>query len=80
MPEIRTPRRPSEMPLMQFEGYCAVCTGDVPVSQDVGIFSIDFSGENIAGWNLDYVLAPPLSGSINRNDAVGKLTVLLGCQ
>ncbi len=70
----------AEMPLMQFEGYCAVCSGDVPASQDVGIFSIDYSGENDAGWNLDYVLAPPLSGSINRSDTVGKLTALLGCQ
>jgi hypothetical protein len=65
---------------MQFDGYCAVCTGETPGSREVGVFNIDYTDEQSANWNLDYMLAPPLNGSINRGDEVGKLTVLLGCQ
>ena len=70
----------AEVPLMQFEGYCAVCNGETPTSRDVGVFNIDYTDEQNAGWNLNYMLAPPLNGSVDRSDAVGKLTIPLGCQ
>ncbi len=70
----------AEAPLLQFSGYCAVCTGPEPTTQEVGLFTIDYTDETSASWNLNYVLAPPLSGSVNRTDPGGKLTTTLTCQ
>jgi subtilisin family serine protease len=66
--------------LQQFQGYCAVCTGAPPTSREVGLFTINYTDENHAGWNLDYLLAPPLGGSVNRDDSVEKLTLPVTCQ
>jgi subtilisin family serine protease len=70
----------AEIPLLQFSGYCAVCAGDTPTSEEVGLFTLDYSDETTASWNLNYVLAGPLSGSVNRSDDVIKLTTPLVCQ
>jgi subtilisin family serine protease len=69
----------TETALMQYSGYCAVCTGDVPTSRAVGVFTMDYVDDQNAGWNLDYLLLPPLSGSVKRSDVVAKLTVPLPC-
>lgn len=70
----------TEMSLLQYTGYCAVCTGDEPTSQEVGVLTMDYTDEVSATWNLDYILAPPLAGSVKRSDDVAKLTVPLLCQ
>jgi hypothetical protein len=69
-----------EAPLHQYSGYCAVCSGPVPTSQEVGLFTIDYTDEQSGSWNLNYVLAPPLNGSVNRTDDIGILTSPLACQ
>jgi subtilisin family serine protease len=68
-----------ELSLGQWSGYCAVCTGDTPTKEPVGVFTGDFSDENNMTWNLNYVLNAPLSGSIDRTDDTRKLTVPLIC-
>lgn len=70
----------AEIPLQQFSGYCAVCSGPAPTAREVGLFTLDYTNEGSAGWNLNYVLAEPLSGSIDRSDDVIKLTTPLVCQ
>jgi hypothetical protein len=70
----------ADVTLLQFSGYCAVCTGAVPTNQEVGLFSLDYADEISATWNLNYVLAFPLSGSVDRTDSTEKLTVPLICQ
>jgi len=69
-----------EMPLLQGSGFCPVCTGDQPAFETVGVLSKDFVDETNMNWNLDYVLLPPLTGTINRSDDTEKLTVRLDCQ
>lgn len=68
-----------EMPLLQFGGYCAVCSTEEISIDEVGVFNRDFVSEDSLIWNLDYVLMAPLSGSIDRSDDVGKLTFPLAC-
>jgi len=70
----------AETPLLQYSGYCAVCSGPDPTNQEVGVFTLDYADEGNAIWNLNYILAPPLSGSIDRTDITAKLTVPLICQ
>ena len=70
----------AEIPLLQFSGYCAVCSGDAPTSQEVGLLTLEYSDDATASWNLDYVLAAPLGGSVDRSDDVIKLTTPLVCQ
>ncbi len=70
----------AEIALSQFSGYCAACSGSSPTSQEVGLFTLDYTDEDSATWNLNYVLNPPLSGSVNRTDDVRKLTVPVSCQ
>jgi len=45
----------------------------------VGVFSRVFSDEFNLNWTLDYTLRPPLSGTIDRTDDTGKLTVTQIC-
>ena len=70
----------AEISLLQFRGYCAVCSGDTPTNQEVGLFTLDYSDEFNASWNLNYVLAAPVVGTANRTDDTDKLTVPLACQ
>ena len=70
----------AETPLYQYSGYCAVCTGPEPTNQEVGVFTLDYADEGNAMWNLNYILASPLRGSIDRTDITEKLTIPLVCQ
>jgi len=70
----------AEVPLLQFSGYCAVCSGATPTSQEVGVLTLDYADDSNMTWNLDYVLMPPLSGSVDRTDVAEKLTDPLVCQ
>jgi hypothetical protein len=80
LPETQGPTE-TEMPLYQFGGYCAVCSETETTIDAVGIFSKDFASEDELGWNLNYTLIPPLSGSVDRADGVvTKLTLPIACQ
>ncbi|MFC1778444.1 hypothetical protein ACFL3I_14090, partial [Pseudomonadota bacterium] len=70
----------SESILLQFSGYCAVCAEDELTIDSVGLFSRDFIGEDSMSWNLNYVLLPPLSGSVNRTDDTAKLSSRVACK
>jgi hypothetical protein len=70
-----------ELEMLQFSGYCSVCN---PVEKEpfeiVGLLTRDFSSETAGSWTLDYVLEPPLSGSVQRSDHIVKLTATTACQ
>jgi hypothetical protein len=72
----------SEIPLLQFHGYCAVCDpADVGFLEDpVGLLSRSFSNEAEGSWTLDYVFEAPLSGSAQRSESIAKLTDRMDCQ
>jgi len=70
----------SESTLSQFSGYCAVCSEDELTNEPVGLFTRDFFSEDTMRWNLNYVLLPPLSGSVNRTDDTAKLTARVACE
>ncbi len=70
----------SEMPLLQFSGYCAVCDAKPVSFGTAGQFTRNFADENNMTWTLDYSFLSPLSGTINRTDATEKLTDRLDCQ
>jgi subtilisin family serine protease len=66
--------------LLQFSGFCAVCT-PVDISyQNVGDVSFDFSAETSGTWTLDFSLLSPLLQNINRADSVVKLSDTLSCE
>ena len=69
-----------ESNLLQFEGFCAVCSESPVTIETVGLFTRDLVSENTMTWNLDYTLTPPLSGMINRTDDTIKLTAPVACQ
>jgi hypothetical protein len=68
------------VPLLQFSGYCAVCAVSPIVIETVGEFTRDFADEDNLTWTLDYSFVAPVSGTIDRTDDAGKLTVPLICQ
>ncbi len=69
-----------ELPILQFNGYCAVCD-PAPVSfETVGMLERSFGNETQGSWTLDYLFQSPLDGSVERTDQVIKLTDTLGCQ
>ncbi len=70
----------SEVPILQFSGYCAVCQVSNISSQTAGVLERSFESETAGGWTLDYLFAAPLSGSVDRTDGVVKVTDVLGCQ
>jgi subtilisin family serine protease len=70
----------AEVPLLQFQGYCAVCSGSTPTSEEVGVMTLDYADESNVTWNLDYLLMPPLSGTVDRTDDARKLTRTLDCE
>ncbi|MBT8053730.1 MAG: S8 family serine peptidase [Gammaproteobacteria bacterium] len=70
----------SEMPMLQFNGYCAVCTPTGLSSQTVGVLARSFDGEASGSWTLDYVFESPISGSVQRTDPIIKLTDSINCQ
>jgi hypothetical protein len=69
-----------ELPITQWRGFCAVCSGPEPTQETVGTLSREFADEENMTWNLNYVLNAPLSGSVNRSDDAGKLTLSQACQ
>ena len=78
-PEPQSSSNP-ESSLLQFDGFCAVCTEE-PVTVDaVGLFTREFDSEVNMTWNLNYVLNLPLSGTVDRSDDTVKLTAPIACQ
>ena len=69
----------TELPMLQFSGYCAVCEATQITSQDVGVLERSFLSENEGNWTLDYLLQAPLSGSVDRTDSIMKLTDEMDC-
>jgi len=69
-----------EIPMLQFSGYCAVCAKAAVASQPVGLLERSFSSETEGSWTLDYLFAPPLSGSVERTDQIVKLTDTIPCE
>jgi hypothetical protein len=70
----------SELPMLQFSGYCAVCEASAVSSETVGMLERSFDSESTGSWTLDYLFKSPLSGSVNRTDQIIKLTDELDCQ
>ena len=69
-----------ESNLLQFDGYCAVCTEKAVTIETVGLFTRDFESETSMTWNLNYALSAPLSDSADRTDNTLKLTDPVACQ
>jgi hypothetical protein len=79
-PEPLSPPTEPESALLQFSGFCALCS-DSPITIDtVGLFTREFTSESSMNWNLNYVLKTPLSGSIDRSDDTTKLTTPVVCE
>ena len=70
----------SELPMLQFSGYCAVCEASSVSSETVGVLERSFDSESTGSWTLDYLFNSPLSGSVKRTDQIVKLTDELDCQ
>jgi len=68
------------LPMLQFSGYCAVCDAVEVTSQEMGVLERTFSSESEGSWTLDYLFKGPLSGSVERTDAIQKLTDEMDCQ
>ncbi len=69
-----------ESSLLQFKGFCAVCSEEAVTTENVGLFTRDLISESSMTWNLNYVLTSPLSGSADRSDDTFKLTAPVTCQ
>jgi subtilisin family serine protease len=66
--------------LLQFSGYCAVCT-PVEVSwHTAGEVDYSFASDTAGDWTLDFSLDAPLSQTISRSDQVVKLSDTLSCE
>jgi subtilisin family serine protease len=68
-----------ELTLAQFEGFCPTCAETGVSSRDVGVLSHGFTSDAAGNWTLDYLLESPLSGDIDRNDTVIKLSDVRAC-
>lgn len=68
-----------EIPLLQFDGFCAVCSSEEVTWQTVGMVTRGFDSETEGSWTLDFVLEPPLVQSIDRTDSIVKLSDTLAC-
>jgi len=66
--------------LLQFSGFCAVCTPVAVNYQTVGQVDFSFGTETSGNWTLDFDLDSPLLQSINRTDSVVKLSDTLNCE
>ncbi len=69
-----------ESSLLQFDGFCAVCSEKAITFDTVGLFSRDLTSEDNMTWSLNYVLNQPLSGSVDRTDNTRKITAPIACQ
>ncbi len=70
----------TEIPLLQFDGFCSVCTPETVTFDTVGIVTRGFEDESNGSWTLDFVLDPPLDQSIERTDTIIKLSDTLVCE
>jgi hypothetical protein len=68
-----------ELPMLQVKLYCSVCTPAERTLTAMGLLTRDFSSETTGSWTLDYVLEPPLVGSVQRTDQIVKLTTTTDC-
>jgi hypothetical protein len=67
--------------LLQFSGFCAVCSPVEPAGPVVaGTLDRSFSGETTGNWTLDYAFAAPLAGTVRRTDPIYKLTHRTVCE
>ena len=69
----------TDLPLLQFSGFCPNCTGPQPTSETVGVLGIDFSGNASGEWTLDYEFAAPSAGGVTRTDNIIRLSDELAC-
>ncbi len=69
----------TEIPLLQFKGFCAVCTPGAVTFATIGTVKRTFSTQTAGSWTLDFDLDSPLSQSINRTDSIQKLSDTLSC-
>lgn len=65
--------------LSQFQGFCPTCAASTVSSVDVGLLTPQFSSDSAGNWNLNYLLTSPLTGNINRNDGIIKLSDIRAC-
>jgi subtilisin family serine protease len=71
----------SELPMLQFSGFCAVCPAtQLPDPLEMGVLTREFASDTSGSWTFDFLFQPPLSGSVQRTDAIVKLTDTLECQ
>jgi len=70
----------AEIPMLQFQGYCAVCAETGVSYETMGTLQRSFSSQTAGSWTLDYLFEPPLTGDVDRTDPIVKLTGTLPCQ
>ncbi len=68
------------IPLLQFDGFCAVCAEETVTYDTVGEVRRTFSSQTSGSWTLDFDLDAPLDQNINRTDSIVKLSDTLTCQ
>jgi len=71
---------PGVLQLLQFNGFCAVCTPTEVSFHNVGDVTYSFGSETSGNWTLNFHLTSPLAQSIMRSDSVVKLSDTLSCQ
>jgi subtilisin family serine protease len=76
--EQPAPTNPT-LPFLQFSGYCAVCSATSVSKGEAGVLSRTFNSQTNGSWTLDYQLQPPLTGAVERTEAIVKLTGTLDC-
>ena len=69
----------TDLPMLQFSGFCAVCAASAVSFEVMGTLQRSFDSESTGSWTLDYLFEPPLSGSVERTDPIVKLTDRLDC-
>lgn len=69
-----------DMPILQWTGFCPTCTGPDPTNETIGVLTRAFVDEQNMTWSMDYMLSPPLSGTVTRTDQAEKLTIDKVCR
>jgi subtilisin family serine protease len=75
---VGVPLTDQEIILSQFSGFCPTCVGEVS-STEVGLLTSNFTSETTGQWTLDYSMAAPLRGDVQRGENIVKLTGRLEC-
>jgi subtilisin family serine protease len=68
------------IPMLQFNGFCAVCDEVDPEFVTVGTVDRTFTDDSNGSWTLDFELEPPLIQMINRTDTIKKVSDTVACQ